>query len=182
MLERFTQRFTARARLAVVEAVRLADERGGDPVAPADLLEAVLGDEDGVAARVVVGRGVALDALRAELRSRAASGVAGLGEADAEALAAIGIDLDAVLRRLDGPRVRPRRRRWQGRFDPAAKRSLELALREAIALRHNYVGTEHLLLGLVRGGDPVVVDALAAGGASYDDLRDGVRVELRRAG
>ena len=42
-------------------------------------------------------------------------------------------------------------------FTPAAKKALELALREAQALGHNYIGTEHLLLGLVR--DP---DALAA--------------------
>lgn len=36
-------------------------------------------------------------------------------------------------------------------FAPTAKKSLELALREALTLGHNYIGTEHLLLGLVRG-------------------------------
>ncbi len=35
-------------------------------------------------------------------------------------------------------------------FTPAAKRGLELALREALSLGHNYIGTEHILLGLVR--------------------------------
>ncbi|HTW20275.1 MAG TPA: Clp protease N-terminal domain-containing protein, partial [Mycobacteriales bacterium] len=40
-------------------------------------------------------------------------------------------------------------------FTPRAKKILELALREALALHHNYIGTEHILLGLVREGDGV---------------------------
>jgi ATP-dependent Clp protease ATP-binding subunit ClpC len=40
-------------------------------------------------------------------------------------------------------------------FTPRAKRTLELALREALTLGHNYVGTEHILLGLVREGEGV---------------------------
>ncbi len=43
-------------------------------------------------------------------------------------------------------------RRRRPRFSRASKKVLELALREAIALRHNYIGTEHILLGMVRGG------------------------------
>ena len=54
------------------------------------------------------------------------------------------------------------RRRGRPRFSRESKKALELSLREAIALRHNYIGTEHILLGLVRGGDPVVRDTLAA--------------------
>jgi len=40
-------------------------------------------------------------------------------------------------------------------FTPRAKKILELALREALALHHNYIGTEHILLGLIREGDGV---------------------------
>jgi ATP-dependent Clp protease ATP-binding subunit ClpC len=45
-------------------------------------------------------------------------------------------------------------------FTPRAKKTLELALREALALRHNYIGTEHILLGLIREGDGVAAQIL----------------------
>jgi ATP-dependent Clp protease ATP-binding subunit ClpC len=45
-------------------------------------------------------------------------------------------------------------------FTPRAKKVLELALREALALHHNYIGTEHILLGLIREGDGVAVQIL----------------------
>jgi ATP-dependent Clp protease ATP-binding subunit ClpC len=46
-------------------------------------------------------------------------------------------------------------------FTPRAKKTLELALREALALHHNYIGTEHLLLGLMREKDGVGAQVLA---------------------
>jgi ATP-dependent Clp protease ATP-binding subunit ClpC len=45
-------------------------------------------------------------------------------------------------------------------FTPRAKKVLELALREALTLHHNYIGTEHILLGLIREGDGVAVQIL----------------------
>ncbi len=45
-------------------------------------------------------------------------------------------------------------------FTPRAKRTLELALREALKLHHDYIGTEHILLGLIRGGDGVGIQIL----------------------
>jgi len=45
-------------------------------------------------------------------------------------------------------------------FTPRAKKVLELALREALSLHHNYIGTEHILLGLIREGDGVAVQIL----------------------
>lgn len=179
---RIAQRFTRRARAAVVAAVEEADRSGDDLVAPSHLLLAVVADTEGLAARVLGDVGVEVGRLRSEVERRRAAGSVGLGEEDAEALASIGIDLDAVLRRLDGPALAPRRRRWRGRFEARSRTVLELSLREAIALRHHHIGTEHLLLGVVRSGDPVVVDALRACGASYDGIRDGVRQALRRAG
>jgi ATP-dependent Clp protease ATP-binding subunit ClpA len=51
-------------------------------------------------------------------------------------------------------------------FTPRAKKTLELALREALSLSHNYIGTEHILLGLIREGDGVAAQILTehAGG------------------
>jgi len=45
-------------------------------------------------------------------------------------------------------------------FTPRAKKTLELSLREAIAIRHNYIGTEHILLGLIREGEGVATQIL----------------------
>jgi ATP-dependent Clp protease ATP-binding subunit ClpA len=45
-------------------------------------------------------------------------------------------------------------------FTPRAKKTLELSLREALAIKHNYIGTEHILLGLIREGDGVAVQIL----------------------
>ncbi len=45
-------------------------------------------------------------------------------------------------------------------FTPRAKKTLELALREALQLRHNYIGTEHILLGLIREGHGVAAQVL----------------------
>jgi ATP-dependent Clp protease ATP-binding subunit ClpA len=45
-------------------------------------------------------------------------------------------------------------------FTPRAKKTLELSLREAVALHHNYIGTEHILLGLIREGEGVAAQVL----------------------
>jgi ATP-dependent Clp protease ATP-binding subunit ClpA len=56
-------------------------------------------------------------------------------------------------------------------FTPRAKKSLELSLREALALHHNYIGTEHILLGVMREGEGAGAQILAAHGADADLLR-----------
>lgn len=61
-----------------------------------------------------------------------------------------------------------------GRYSPRAKRTLELALREALALGHNYVGTEHLLLGLLREDEGVAGRVLGDMGVGYDQVREWV--------
>jgi len=45
-------------------------------------------------------------------------------------------------------------------FTPRAKKTLELSLREALAIKHNYIGTEHILLGLIREGDGVAAQIM----------------------
>jgi hypothetical protein len=84
---------------------------------------------------------------------------------DAEALRSIGIDLravrDAVARNFgddawdDALRKSGRRRRRCGHlpFTKPAKKVLELSLREALAHKDNMIGCEHIVLGVLRGGD-----------------------------
>jgi Clp amino terminal domain, pathogenicity island component/UvrB/uvrC motif len=64
-------------------------------------------------------------------------------------------------------------------FTPRAKKSLELSLREALQLGDNYIGTGHLLLGLIHQGDGVAVQILDRLGADLKDLRARVTEELR---
>jgi ATP-dependent Clp protease ATP-binding subunit ClpC len=59
-------------------------------------------------------------------------------------------------------------------FTPRTKKVLELSLREALQLGHNYIGTEHILLGLIREGDGVGVQILAALGANLNRVRQEV--------
>ena len=62
-------------------------------------------------------------------------------------------------------------------FTPRAKKVLELSLREALQLGHNYIGTEHILLGLVREGEGVAAQVLQKRGADLARVRETV-VEL----
>jgi ATP-dependent Clp protease ATP-binding subunit ClpC len=62
-------------------------------------------------------------------------------------------------------------------FTPRAKKVLELSLREALQLGHNYIGTEHILLGLVREGEGVAAQVLQRLGADLARVRETV-VEL----
>ena len=64
-------------------------------------------------------------------------------------------------------------------FTPRSKKVLELSLREAMQLGHNYIGTEHLLLGLVREGEGVATRVLSNLGADPGRVR---REVLRRLG
>ena len=59
-------------------------------------------------------------------------------------------------------------------FTPRAKKVLELGLREALSLGHNYIGTEHLLLGLARENDGVGCRILLDFGADADTIRGAV--------
>jgi hypothetical protein len=93
----------------------------------------------------------------------------------AEALTGLGISLEAV-------RVEVVEIVGQGEtgptghipFTPRAKKVLELSLREALALGHNYIGTEHILLGLIREGEGVAAQVLVKLGASFDRVRQQV--------
>ncbi len=59
-------------------------------------------------------------------------------------------------------------------FTPRAKKVLELSLREALQLGHNYIGTEHILLGLIREGEGVAAQVLETLGADLSQVRQQV--------
>ncbi len=59
-------------------------------------------------------------------------------------------------------------------FTPRSKKVLELALREALALKHNYIGTEHILLGILREGDGLAAEVLVDLGADLLTARQEV--------
>jgi hypothetical protein len=162
------ERFTDKARGVVVAARTKALERGDDEIRAAHMLYG-LAVSDGVAARALTALGVDAAAVERELgRAGTAGGAPGGGALadegdDAEALAAIGIDLDEIKRRIEegfGPGALGRvpltpkgPLNWTGGRLPLneqARLSLAMSLREARALHHNYIGTEHLLLGLLR--------------------------------
>jgi ATP-dependent Clp protease ATP-binding subunit ClpA len=157
------ERFTDKARAVVILAQAKATERG-DQIRPVYMLHA-LASAEGVAARVLADLGVDADAVERQLDRTAPLGNPLEAEAtsgDAEALATIGIDLDEIKRKVEesfGPGALGRvplahqgPLNWTGRMTLTreSKQSLGLALKEARGLRHNYIGTEHLLLGLLR--------------------------------
>ncbi|MGH3444584.1 MAG: Clp protease N-terminal domain-containing protein [Nocardioidaceae bacterium] len=179
------ERFTRAARQVVMDAREQAVAATASEVRPEHLLRALLEDERSMAVRALAELGVKAGALRESLDRLRMRYVDGLDEDDAAALKVLGIDLDDVVRRIDrnlggltpsGPSGR------RLRFSRAAKKALELALREALALGHNYIGTEHLLLGLARCDDRVVAETLAGAGVRRDPLRRTVREAVRAAG
>jgi hypothetical protein len=161
------ERFTDRARKVVILAKNKAAERGDDQIRPVHMLYGLTA-ADGVAARALTALGVDTAAVERELgrAGGASSGPLGAPDeaasGDAEALAAIGIDLDEIKRRIEEsfgpgalgqvPLTPQGPLNWTGRLplSEAAKLSLAQSLREARALHHKYIGTEHVLLGLMR--------------------------------
>ena len=84
----------------------------------------------------------------------------------AQALESLGVSLPAVRQQVEEIIGRGQQA-LAGRipFTPRAKKVLELSRREALAMGHNYVGTEHILLGLLREGDGVAAQVLVRMGA-----------------
>ncbi|GIH03194.1 hypothetical protein Rhe02_12610 [Rhizocola hellebori] len=175
------ERFTDRARQVVRGAVSASEQMGHRHVGTEHLLLGMLAGDGGVAHTVLNRAGVRAEEVKVQIERF-------LGQ-DAEALEAIGIDLEAVKAKIEetfGPGAmdaldRPPRRGWFRRravgeghrpFTPRAKKVLELSLREALALKNNYIGTEHLLLGLIREGKGLAAKILADTGLDLVELRE----------
>jgi len=93
----------------------------------------------------------------------------------AKALESLGIALEAVREQVEeiigqGQQVPT----GHIPFTPRAKKVLELSLREALQMNHNYIGTEHILLGLIREGEGVAAQVLIKLGADLNRVRNTV--------
>ncbi|AQP43667.1 ATP-dependent Clp protease ATP-binding subunit [Tessaracoccus flavus] len=93
----------------------------------------------------------------------------------ARALESLGIALDAVREQVEEI-IGPGQQVPTGHipFTPRAKKVLELSLREALQMNHNYIGTEHILLGLIREGEGVAAQVLIKLGADLSRVRSTV--------
>jgi ATP-dependent Clp protease ATP-binding subunit ClpC len=146
------ERFTERARLAVVFAQEEARALSHNYIGTEHLLLGLLREEEGLGARALVSLGVSLDGVRDQVAR-----IIGLGE---EVQTGAG----------------------QIPFTPRAKKVLELSLREALALGHKYIGTEHVLLGLAAEGEGVASRILLDFGATAEGVREAVVASLSGTG
>jgi len=144
------ERFTERARQAVVLAQDEARTLGHNYIGTEHILLGLLREEEGLAARVLDSLDVALESVRAEVAK-----IVGQGD---EVTAG------------------------QIPFTPRAKKVLELSLKEALSMSHKYIGTEHVLLGLVRENEGVASQILRDLGADAETIRDEVISTLSGGG
>ncbi len=93
----------------------------------------------------------------------------------ARALESVGISLDAARHRVEEI-IGQGQHALTGHipFTPRAKKVLEEALREALQMGHTYIGTEHILLGLIREGEGVAAQVLQELGADLNSVRETV--------
>jgi ATP-dependent Clp protease ATP-binding subunit ClpA len=93
----------------------------------------------------------------------------------AKALESLGISLEAVRQQVEEI-IGQGQQAPSGHipFTPRAKKVLELSLREALQLGHNYIGTEHILLGLIREGEGVAAQVLVKLGGDLNRVRQQV--------
>jgi ATP-dependent Clp protease ATP-binding subunit ClpC len=93
----------------------------------------------------------------------------------AKALESLGTSLEAVRQQVEGT-IGQGQQKPSGHipFTPRGKKVLELSLREALQLGHNYISTEHIMLGLIREGEGVAARMLADMGADAERMREWV--------
>ncbi len=145
------ERFTTRARQAVVLAQEEARRLQHNYIGTEHVLLGLLREPESVAGRALARLGVSLDGTRAAVEEIIGVGTMAAPEGHIP-------------------------------FTPRSKKVLELSLREALHLGHNYIGTEHILLGIVREGEGVAAQVLVQRGASLDRVRETVMNELGRVG
>ncbi|GAA4397241.1 Clp protease N-terminal domain-containing protein [Tsukamurella soli] len=175
------ERFTREARAAVVLAQEEARDQGADRITATHLLLGVLTGPPADAQRLLEGTGVTVDGVRAGAGDRV------LTDTDAEALRGIGIDLDAVAaavaRRFGADIRRPVRKRFRAGhipFDTGAKKSLEVAVRNAVAHGDRSIRAEHVLFGIASCDDASVYATIETM-VPLADLRSRVEALLRPA-
>ena len=195
------ERFTAAARGVVVGAQQEARELGHPHIGTEHLLLAQLSDPGTAVARLLRRSGLDAATARSEVERLVGTSHPELSftESDAEdaaALKAIGIDLNAVRAAIEEnfgagalrlPRKPPRKRGLFGRlsgagyhvpFTARAKKVLELSLREALRLGHNFIAPEHIMLGVLREGRGLAAQILADRVTDLDELRSALTRSL----
>lgn len=171
------ERFTDEARQAVALAQEEATQLRHGWIGTEHLLLGVL-RAGGDGARLLRGFGLELESVRDEVVRYIGRGEEDI---DRDALATLGIDLDAVRERVEkafGAGALSRGRGCGGGhvpFTPRAKKALELTLRESIALGARELRADHLVLGLLREGDGVAATLLHGHGIALDDVRARIR-------
>jgi len=186
VFERFTEHARAVAIHAQEEARRLRHSRIGSE----HVLLGLLREPAAAGARALDGLGVDLDGARADVERLAEPDPAGFAQEDVEALQSVGIDLEEVRRSVEdafGEGALERSRdRWVAKghipFTSDAKKVLELALREALRLGDRHIGTEHVLLGLVRDEHSTAARILRERRITPETVRDATMREIGRGG
>jgi len=165
------ERFTDRARHVMAESSRAAISLGDDFVGTEHLLLALFSEPEGIAGRALAAMDVSEDTVRAAIRA-AGERPAGQAEPSAPGTAAAG-GLGAATSEAAGTRPP---------FSGPAKRVLRDALAVALEFGHNYIGTEHILLGLYRNDDSLATQILTQAGAIESTARAHVTAMLRGQG
>ncbi len=177
------ERFTHEARQIVIGAQQHAAEFKHPFIGTEHLLLAMT-EGPGVAAAILRDNGFDAGRVAAAIAGMAGRGAPLLDAKDAEALRSVGIDLDAVMARIEetfGAEALqaqpPAGRGWlhrghrHGRLSPQAKKVLEFSLRETVRLKQEEIGSGQLLLGLLREGSGLAAKILRDGGADAVALR-----------
>jgi ATP-dependent Clp protease ATP-binding subunit ClpA len=202
------ERFTHEARQVVVTARDRARDLGHPYVGTEHILLALLDPHTGIPFAVLTDAGLTADRVRVDVAALVKSATPKadepLSDDDADALEAIGIDLRAVRAKieeafgpgaLDPPPTVVERRGLFGRrggkdgtpaagrlpFTRRSKTVLELSLREAINLKHNYIGSEHILLGMLREGEGLATKVIHDADIDLAALRRQVLAAIPRA-
>jgi ATP-dependent Clp protease ATP-binding subunit ClpA len=160
------ERFTARARVAIASAALAARDAGRSKAGAVHILIGLFAEPMGIAAKALDELGVTRDGVRAAVQAQPA--------ADDPAAPAEDAGAEEAGRAEAGQDARP-----TPRFTADGRRVLRDALAVALELGHNYIGTEHLLLGLYRNPDSPAAAILVAAGASEDEARAHVLELLR---
>jgi ATP-dependent Clp protease ATP-binding subunit ClpA len=171
MFERFTDEARQVVRLAQEEARR----RRHPFIGTEHLLLALLDEGQGPAAEALIAQGVTASDIGRRITMLTPPDNA----LDSEALATIGIDLDQVRQATEAsfgpgaldPKGCREARKGHIPFSRRAKKTLELSLREAHALDHEYIGTGHILLGVLREGQGLAARVLTDAGIDLAALR-----------
>ena len=184
------ERFTEHARGVAIHAQEEARRLGHSRIGSEHVLLGLLLEPAATGGRALDGLGIDLDGARADVARLAGPDPTGFAREDVEALQSVGIDLDEVRRSVEdafGEGALERSRdRWMSKghipFTPDAKKVLELALREALRLGDRHIGTEHVLLGLVRDERSTAARVLRERGITPEAVRDATTREIGRGG